>query len=116
MMGDSHRPAVTKTQPRHPAERSVHLEVRLQEEISMRQPRMTAACAAVAAAFVVPAAHARINSIVVDSTTDIAATGNAPAYKRAIGRAFGSLDPSLPVNALITDIQLAPKNAAGQVE
>jgi hypothetical protein len=73
--------------------------------------------AAVAAAFVAaPSAHARIDSVVIDSTTDIAATGAAPAYKRAIGRAFGSLDPSLPVNALITDIQLAPKNPDGKVE
>ena len=82
----------------------------------MAKHRLTAACAAVAAALAVPAAQARITHIVVDSTTDIAATGAAPAYKRVIGRAFGSLDPSLPVNALITDIQLAPKNAAGQVE
>ena len=81
--------------------------------------RRTAAAFAAAAAsalLAAPPAHAVITSIVIDSTGDIAASGAAPAYKRVIGRAFGSLDPSLPVNAIITDIRLAtPKNADGTV-
>jgi hypothetical protein len=32
------------------------------------------------------------------------------------GRAFGELDPDDPHNAVITDIRLAPRNAAGKVE
>ena len=73
--------------------------------------------AAVAAALAAPA-HARINTIVIESTGTIAATTTAPfapAYTQIIGKAHGTLDPSLPVNSLITDIHLAPKNADGTV-
>jgi len=116
MMGLAHRPAChyNAQQGPRPSVPS-NLKCAFEEETFMAKHRMTAACAAVAAAFAVPAAQARINSIVVDSTTDIAATGAAPAYKRVIGRAFGSLDPMLPVNAIITDINLAPKMADGSV-
>jgi hypothetical protein len=45
------------------------------------------------------------------------ANGEAvPAYERISGRFYGELDPRDPKNALITDIQLAPKNAHGMVE
>ena len=39
-----------------------------------------------------------------------------PAYERISGRFYGELDPRDPKNALITDIQLARKNARGLVE
>jgi alpha/beta hydrolase family protein len=39
-----------------------------------------------------------------------------PPYERLSGRFYGELDPADPKNALITDIQLAPKNARGKVE
>ena len=39
-----------------------------------------------------------------------------PGYERLSGRAYGELDPNDPKNALITDIQSAPRNARGQVE
>ena len=37
-------------------------------------------------------------------------------YERITGKAYGELDPNDPKNALITDIQLAPRNARGKVE
>jgi hypothetical protein len=49
--------------------------------------------------------HARVTRIVVDSTTTI--TGQP--YQELRGRAFGELDPADGKNALITDIDLAPK-------
>ena len=65
-------------------------------------------------------AEARINKIVIESTLDpdttLAATGEAGGIKRISGRAYGELDPKNPLNAIIQDIQLAPKNAAGKVE
>ena len=65
-------------------------------------------------------ADARVTKIVVESTVDpdatLAATGSAGAIKRISGRAYGELDPSNPLNAIIQDIQLAPKNARGKVE
>ena len=40
----------------------------------------------------------------------------APGYEKISGKAYGELDSRDPKNVLITDIQLAPKNARGQVE
>jgi hypothetical protein len=37
-------------------------------------------------------------------------------YEKLTGRFFGELDPKLPQNAIITDIELAPRNARGKVE
>ena len=37
-------------------------------------------------------------------------------YEKLTGRFSGELDPKLPQNALITDIELAPRNARGMVE
>ena len=39
-----------------------------------------------------------------------------PPYERLSGKFYGELDPADPKNALITDIQRAPKNARGNVE
>jgi hypothetical protein len=37
-------------------------------------------------------------------------------YEKLTGRFSGELDPKLPQNAIITDIELAPRNARGMVE
>ncbi len=42
--------------------------------------------------------------------------GGAGAYERLVGRATGELDPADPANAIIQDINLAPRNARGMVE
>jgi hypothetical protein len=39
-----------------------------------------------------------------------------PPYERVSGKFHGELDPAEPGNALITDIQLAPRNARGKVD
>jgi hypothetical protein len=39
-----------------------------------------------------------------------------PPYERLSGKFYGELDPADPKNALITDIQLATRNARGKVE
>jgi len=44
------------------------------------------------------------------------AFGAAGTYDRFRGKAYGEVDPSLPQNAKIIDIQLAPRNAKGMVE
>jgi len=38
------------------------------------------------------------------------------AYEKIVGKAFGELDPKDPKNAVIVDIQLAPKNANGKID
>jgi hypothetical protein len=37
-------------------------------------------------------------------------------YEKIVGKAFGELDPKDPKNAVIVDLQLAPRNARGKVE
>ena len=62
--------------------------------------------------------HARVTRIVIDATSPLAAPAGAPAgsiaYEQVAGRAFGELDPKLPGNAIIQDIELA-KDADGKV-
>src|SRR5207248_5610269 len=74
---------------------------------------------AVAAAFAAwtPTSDARVTRIVIDQTVDLAnPTVTTNGYQQITGRAFGELNPNDPHNVLITDIQLAPRNARGNVE
>ena len=83
-----------------------------------------------ASLLVCTSAYARVTKIVIDETLAMAPATNAPAalstgaqtfvngskipYEIIAGRAFGELDPKLPQNALIQDIELA-KDADGKV-
>ncbi|MGD0720010.1 MAG: alpha/beta hydrolase domain-containing protein [Roseiarcus sp.] len=42
--------------------------------------------------------------------------GRAGSYRHVVGRVFGELDPADPANAIIQDIDLAPRDARGMVE
>ncbi|HEX4595025.1 MAG TPA: alpha/beta hydrolase domain-containing protein [Bryobacteraceae bacterium] len=42
--------------------------------------------------------------------------GETGKYERLTGHVYGQLDPKDPLNAIITDIQFAPRNAHGMVE
>lgn len=61
-----------------------------------------------------------ITRIVIDSvqspTFDGLSFGQVGQYEKLVGRAYGELDPESPLNAVITDIALAPRNARGRVE
>ena len=64
-------------------------------------------------------AHARITRIVIN--TRVPAYGgfvfpNTGAYEQLDGIAYGEVDPHDPVNAVVTDLKLAPRNARGLVE
>jgi hypothetical protein len=67
-----------------------------------------------------PPAEARVKKIVVERKVSPAfdgmTFGAAGQYETLAGRAYGELDPNDPRNAIITDIKLAPRNAAGKVE
>src|SRR5277367_954450 len=67
-----------------------------------------------------PFAQARVTKVVVEDTNSPAfdghAFGAAGQYEVLSGHVFGELDPGDPLNAIITDIKLAPRNAQGRVE
>ena len=81
---------------------------------------MLTASALTLAAAAAPYAEAHVARIVIEKKTSPAFNGAnfgaAGQYEILTGRAYGELDPKDPHNAIITDIQLAPKNARGMVE
>lgn len=77
---------------------------------------VTAACL-VGTAAPVAARITRIEITGLQSPTfEGASFGSAGAYEKLTGRIHGEVDPAAPLNAIITDIALAPKNARGMVE
>ena len=69
--------------------------------------------------FLAGPADARITRIEITKTEPAfagASFGSVGPYERVTGKAFGEVDPKLPGNAPIQDIQLAPKNTRGMVE
>jgi hypothetical protein len=64
-------------------------------------------------------AHARITRIeitrVESPTFGGASFGSVGQFEKLVGKAHGELDPSHPGNAIIQDIELAPRNAAGKL-
>ena len=77
---------------------------------------LTAAGAAIAAA----PADARVKKIQVTTKESPTFGGyswpGVGQYEKIAGKAFGELDPKDPKNAVIVDLQLAPRNAGGKVE
>jgi hypothetical protein len=77
---------------------------------------------AVALALSAQLAEARITRVEFDATRSQSPTfgglsfGDVGQYEKLRGTAWGELDPNDPRNKVITDIQLAPRNAAGMVE
>ena len=65
-------------------------------------------------------AEARITKIVIETRTSPAfggaSFGTVGQYEQLDGRAYGEVNPRDPLNAIITDIGLAPRNSRGMVE
>jgi hypothetical protein len=64
-------------------------------------------------------AQARVTRLEIKRQEPLAAShrfGDVGAYERAIGRFYGELDPAQPLNAVIVDLDKAPRNARGMVE
>ena len=81
--------------------------------------RVAFACVLVVVCAAVPA-HARVKKIQITAKESPTFGGYSwpmvGQFEKIIGKAFGELDPNDPKNAVIVDLQLAPKNAAGKVE
>lgn len=88
----------------------------------MNNQRLTIAMAIAAGAVLcAPLAEARITRIEITSvespTFEGATFGSVGAYEKLRGKAYGDLDPADPRNAVITDLELAPRSpATGKVE
>lgn len=89
---------------------------------STRHLRPLAGCLAASLITLVglaPTANARVTSIVLGAPTMPYGTtsfGSVGQYQEFDGIANGELDPRDPLNAVIQDISLAPRNAHGMVE
>jgi hypothetical protein len=90
-----------------------------------RQTLWIFAIVAIAMVAAAPRTQARVTKIIIDTKVSPAfplkeggfqSFGAAGLYETIVGRAFGELDPNDARNAIIQDIQLAPKNANGKVE
>lgn len=85
---------------------------------SFRFPWVPAALIALVA--LTQPAQAEVKRIAIDKKVSPAfdgrTFGSAGQYETLAGRAFGELDPNDPKHRVITDIQLAPRNANGRVE
>lgn len=82
--------------------------------------RYIALAIGVVAVLASPIAQARITSIEITSierpTFGGTTFGAVGAYEKLRGKAHGEIDPTDPRNALITDIELAPRTAEGKVK
>jgi hypothetical protein len=78
------------------------------------------ALAATATLVVPTAADARITKVTITTKESPTFGGyswpGVGQYEKILGTAYGELDPNDPHNAVIVDIKLAPRNAAGKVE
>jgi hypothetical protein len=79
----------------------------------------TALLAGVAVISIAAAAEARVTRIEIAKREPFVAGhafGNSGPYEKIIGRFHGELEPADPLNAVIVDIDKAPRNARGRVE
>jgi len=82
-----------------------------------RRSALVGVAAAVSLAWA-SSSEARVTRIIIDRTVSPASLPNGQdiPYETLTGRAFGELNPNDPHNAIITDIQAAPRNSNGKVE
>src|SRR3954469_16003674 len=76
--------------------------------------------AAAGVAAIARSAEARVTRVeiapVQSPTFEGASFGPVGQYEKLSGRVYGEVDPADPLNAVIADIGLAPRNARGMVE
>src|SRR5213594_3512560 len=75
---------------------------------------------AAAAIYATTPAYAHVKKIQITAKDSPAFGGyswpGVGQYEKIVGKAFGELDPNDPKNAVIVDLQLAPRNKNGKVE
>lgn len=87
---------------------------------AVRSARAPLAFALLASTACLTPAEARITrlevSVVESPTFEGRSFGSVGQYEKLRGKAYGEVDPNDPRNAVITDIERAPRNANGNVE
>ncbi len=89
------------------------------KRLDILQLTIASALAATSVMIAAPAADARITQINITSQTPAfggVSFGSVGPYENLVGVAYGEVDPNDPLNAIVTDIGLAPRNARGMVE
>jgi hypothetical protein len=67
----------------------------------------------------VASAHGEVVRVEVQSRADVAGGqpfGTVGGYEKIAGKIFFAVDPALPANRIVADLDKAPRNAAGKVE
>jgi Alpha/beta hydrolase domain len=85
----------------------------------MRRRYLTCAVVVALLGLSVPPLFAEVVRIEVQSRGDLIGGqpfGAAGSYEKIAGRVFFAVDPSVPANKIVTDLDKAPRNAAGKVE
>jgi hypothetical protein len=92
----------------------------MEERNLLRHPSCVVALGLLSLVGITAAAEARITSVVVTTKTSPAfggsMFGSVGQYEQLDGTASGEIDPKDPLNAVIQDIELAPRNSRGMVE
>ena len=81
--------------------------------------RLLLGCASLALIAATAGAQARVTRIEITKQEPFAAGqtfATVGAYEKVVGRFRGELDPKSPLNAVIVDLDKAPRNARGMVE
>jgi hypothetical protein len=74
-------------------------------------------CALIGALFATRAADAKVVRVDIETRAPLTGDfGPAGAFELLTGHVYGELDPRDPHNAIITDLNLAPRNGRGMVE
>src|SRR3989441_3614175 len=88
-------------------------------EVRMLATRSNALNVLLFVSLAVAPASADVMRIEVQSRSDLVGGqpfGAAGPYEKLSGKIFFAVDPALPANRIVTDIDKAPRNAAGKVE
>jgi len=92
----------------------------MEERALLRHPGCAAALGLLTLVGVAAPVNARITGITITTTTSPAFAGQSfgqvGQYEQLDGTAFGEIDPQDPLNTVIQDIELAPRNSRGMVE
>src|SRR5262249_31783618 len=92
----------------------------MEERALLRRPGSAAALGLLSLIWTAAPADARITSTTITAATSPAfggqSFGTVGQYEQLDGTAAGEIDPSDPLNGVVQDIELAPRNSRGMVE